>query len=387
MPELPSIKIFFSYSHKDKTLLAELQKQLKPLKRADLISHWYDGEINPGENWNESIKKNLADADIILFLVSPDFLDSEYIYEHEIKVAIERHKRGEAVVVPVLLRKCDIEYTLFKDIQGLPTGFEPVNSSKWFSIDDACFDVVEGLKKIINKERRKKEILLKSGDKEQLGTGLPPVPKSVRKNSFFGRIKKMVSSSTEDDDLRYKILLQKSELLFIDNEHHEIAGEIHDDLGQRLAIAKLIIGSIRMKKDSTEQDIEAVHEILAYSLNSLRQISHRLSKGYFETDFDLKQALLELESHYMRVSDLRFTLLFRSIEQLQNPRNYYPKLATVITIQRIKTVPVPFSASANQLGFISAISAGKLMRAKNFNSLVSLLQNPSGTESSSFASK
>src|SRR5450755_1303817 len=98
------IEIFFSYSHRDEIFRKKLENQLSLLKHQGLISSWYDRKILAGQEWSDEIDKHINSADIILLLISPDFMASSYCYSVEVKQAIERHERGEAYVIPVILR-------------------------------------------------------------------------------------------------------------------------------------------------------------------------------------------------------------------------------------------------------------------------------------------
>src|SRR5437879_8430138 len=75
-----AIKLFYCYAHEDKLLRDELEKHLSLLKRRGFISTWYDQEILPGEEWKQALEANLQAADIVLLLVSPDFMHSDYCY-------------------------------------------------------------------------------------------------------------------------------------------------------------------------------------------------------------------------------------------------------------------------------------------------------------------
>ncbi|MEH2242289.1 toll/interleukin-1 receptor domain-containing protein [Nostoc sp.] len=104
---MPSLKLFFSYSHKDKALRDELAKHLSTLRRQGVISSWHDHKILPGEEWDHQINDNLNTADIILLLVSSDFIASDYCWDIEVNKAIERHNAKEARVIPVILGSVD----------------------------------------------------------------------------------------------------------------------------------------------------------------------------------------------------------------------------------------------------------------------------------------
>lgn len=96
-----SVKIFFCYAHEDELLLNQLKRQLRPLQRQELIDVWHDRDINAGTEWEQEISQHLNAADIILLLISPDFMDSDYCYCVEMKRAIERNEHGEAHVIPI----------------------------------------------------------------------------------------------------------------------------------------------------------------------------------------------------------------------------------------------------------------------------------------------
>jgi len=141
------IEIFYSYSHKDEDLRNELEKHLSVLKRNGVIAGWHDRKIVPGAEWGGEIDKHLEMSNIILLLVSSDFIASDYCYENEMKRAMERHAQRTARVIPVILRKCDWRDAPFGKLQALPKNGKPIKT--WNDIDDAFADVVAGLKRTI----------------------------------------------------------------------------------------------------------------------------------------------------------------------------------------------------------------------------------------------
>jgi hypothetical protein len=141
------LEVFFSYSHRDEKLREELEKHLSLLQRDGVIANWHDRKISAGTEWARQIDKHLDTANIILLLVSADFLASDYCSGIEMKRAIERHNRGDARVIPIILRACDWKDAPFGHIQALPTDAKPVTS--WRSRDRAFSDVAQGIKKIV----------------------------------------------------------------------------------------------------------------------------------------------------------------------------------------------------------------------------------------------
>ncbi len=143
------LKIFLSYSRKDEDLKAQLDIHLSALKRNKLIHTWSDRAILPGDTWSIEIKTQLAQADIILLLVSADFIASDFIWKHELSTALERHERGDAIVIPICLRPCDWKGMPFAKLQGLPKDMIPV--TKHSDMDEAFTDIARGLRKIVDR--------------------------------------------------------------------------------------------------------------------------------------------------------------------------------------------------------------------------------------------
>lgn len=141
------VDLFYSYAHEDEKLRDELDGHLALLRRKGVIRPWHDRGIVPGQKWDEAIDRELSTADLILLLVSMDFLNSDYIWGKELATAIARAERGDASVIPVLLRAVDIEDAPFAKLQGLPTDLRPVTS--WPNRDEAWTDVAKGIRRAV----------------------------------------------------------------------------------------------------------------------------------------------------------------------------------------------------------------------------------------------
>jgi TIR domain len=136
--------LFFSYSHADENLRDQLEKHLSGLQRQGIISSWHDRRITAGTELAEAIDSHLDKADIILMLISPDFIASDYCYEREMNRALERHQKGEARVIPVILRPCDWHGLRFGTLLVTPTDGRPI--TMWPNIDQAFLNVVTAIK-------------------------------------------------------------------------------------------------------------------------------------------------------------------------------------------------------------------------------------------------
>ncbi|KHT31727.1 toll/interleukin-1 receptor domain-containing protein [Pectobacterium carotovorum] len=139
--------LVFSYSHVDEALRNELEKHLSPLKRMGKITTWHDRRIIPGQEFEHQIDQYFFDADIILLLISSDFIASDYCYQVEMANALERHKRGEAVVIPVILRECAWHKLPFGSIMAATIDGKPI--TKFTSHDEGYVQVVDAVSRAI----------------------------------------------------------------------------------------------------------------------------------------------------------------------------------------------------------------------------------------------
>jgi hypothetical protein len=146
--EQKRVTVFFCYARKDEPLLNQLKNHLQPLQRQGLIKFWYDREIRAGSEWEPEIKKQLDTAQIILLLVSPDFIASDYCYSIEMERALARHQRDEATVIPIILRDTYWHGEPLGRLQALPTDGKPVTSRVWGSQDEAFYTIVLGIRDV-----------------------------------------------------------------------------------------------------------------------------------------------------------------------------------------------------------------------------------------------
>ena len=161
-------QLFFSYSHLDEALRNELEKHLTALKHQGIIEMWHDRRIGAGKEFSHEISENLERADIILLLVSSDFISSPYCYGIEMTRALERHQNGEARVIPVILRPCYWHKLPFGHLLAIPTDGQPV--TKFANQDDAFLDITKAIHRAA----------------EQFGTETVPATQVQPKNQHSG---------------------------------------------------------------------------------------------------------------------------------------------------------------------------------------------------------
>ena len=142
-----AISLFYSYSHQDEAYRNKLETYLSTLRREQVIAEWHDRKIIPGQQWADQIDQHLETADIILLLISPDFIASDYCYEIEMNRALERQSKGLAEVVAIIIRPSDWQHSPFAHLQALPKDGKPVTT--WGNEDEAYLDIALGIRKTI----------------------------------------------------------------------------------------------------------------------------------------------------------------------------------------------------------------------------------------------
>jgi hypothetical protein len=171
--EVMAFEVFISYSHQDQALRKELEKHLSNLKRQKVITSWYDGNIIPGAEWEPEIIKRLKRAQIILLLVSADFMASDFCYTIEMQEALARHERNQARVIPILLCPTDLKDSPLTRLKMLPSDAKAV--IKWPTLDDAFEDVIQGIRAAIDDLTAKWNMLIATRMTTNLSSGSKPI--------------------------------------------------------------------------------------------------------------------------------------------------------------------------------------------------------------------
>jgi hypothetical protein len=143
------LEVFCCYAREDLKMLKHLKKSLMPLQQSSQITIWSDTNLNAGVEWEKELHQHLESADLILLLISPDFMSSDYCYSTEMKRAIERHTQGDAHVIPILLRPIHWDTAPFAKLQMIPTNARYVTS--WPNRDEAFYDIANHINQIVAK--------------------------------------------------------------------------------------------------------------------------------------------------------------------------------------------------------------------------------------------
>ena len=181
------IEIFYSYAHKDEKMREELNKYLFNLKRQGLINDWHDRNISAGTEWAHEIDTHLNSAQLILLLISTDFMVSDYCYSIEMERALERHNAGEARVIPIILKPADWEGAPFAKLQMLPKNAKAV--TRWHPQAEGYDNITKGIKEVLKELKR---------DASNRSTQSATTPKQEIRTSTIVEPSSIVSSYEED---------------------------------------------------------------------------------------------------------------------------------------------------------------------------------------------
>lgn len=168
------LSAFISYSHRDEEFKDELVVHLANLKRQGKIQAWQDRDIEAGTEWDTEIKQQLESADLILLLITPRFLASDYCYDLEMQRAVQRHNEGTARVIPIIVKPCDWQGTPFSKLQVVPKDAKPITT--WNDQDDAFLNVVQSIRKAVES--------LQSGKDNSLARSSHIAPKTAQNHNL-----------------------------------------------------------------------------------------------------------------------------------------------------------------------------------------------------------
>ncbi len=177
-----TVTIFFSYatsSSTDKRWFNRLMTHLSMLRREHLIDRWYDSAISAGSSVVQTLQAYLQAADVIVLLLSAEFLASERCYELEMRLALERGRAGNARLIPVILSPTEWETLPLDGCQPLPANGATLSSSR--NKEEALLEVALGIRRAVEELAGRASRLLT----RPFSSGLPLSHFPYRQNDFF----------------------------------------------------------------------------------------------------------------------------------------------------------------------------------------------------------
>jgi len=149
MKEQDIVRIFVAYSRLDKRYRKTLEAHLKLLNRQGIVDVWCDRCIGTGARWAKEIDERLMASHVFVLLVSSDFLASDYCCDIEMEFALQRHRDGDGLVMPVIVRPCDWTASNLGHLQALPEDGKPVTT--WSNRDNAWLSVAKSIRRAAEK--------------------------------------------------------------------------------------------------------------------------------------------------------------------------------------------------------------------------------------------
>jgi hypothetical protein len=196
MIDLPPVKLFISYSHKDEALKNRFDIALKPLKRLNLIDVWQDNLVLPGEEFEKTIFNEISKADVICLLVSPHFIDSDYCFTKEMEEALKHRRENGISVVPILLTATPLwkRFEIGK-LSALPKDGKPVDD--WDNSDAAWVDVVHKISELVDHIQRNAPRRMSPSVKEPEPAPMPGIAVTgfplMRQKVSQGKVKEVIA--------------------------------------------------------------------------------------------------------------------------------------------------------------------------------------------------
>jgi len=323
------LNLFISYSHEDKEHLKKLKKHLASLKRSRTISEWTDQELIVGDRLDKEILQHLTKADIVVFLISVDFLDSWYAYEKELLETIKRLDDYTLRIIPIIVRQCDWKDAVLCESSYVPESDEAVETlgtflaipqdgkpiSSFSNEDEAWTSVIMEIKKVIAKihEVRSKKKLV------------PIEPKMIEENhtsSLLSPVFRNKLGSTEivfqhrhKDDISLSDLFVYPDLKMLREEPVDMKILSSEQLSdyKQLATKTVLFGDGQIGKSSLiKQLYQSYIKLGIYTLlvngqdvvsgDAKRLLSTSVEKQYVELDFKSfceKQTVLFVDDFHL----------------------------------------------------------------------------------------
>ena len=330
-----AVNIFFSYARKDIGFLNKLKQHLTPLQREGLVSTlWYDHEISAGTEWEKEIDLNLNTAQIILLLVSPDFIASDYCYSIEVKRALERHEHGEACVIPVILRPIYWQGTPFGKLQALPTDAKPVTDPSWSTQDRAYLNITTGIRRTIQ-ELTLQHIVTESASTDN--TPIPPEPEAEKAVPQIEQSEQPVSVNAFSN-LSLQPVITSESLQLVEANPSNLSPQQTIELPERLKSyrnwlvrleATLDLGG---SSELTEGFAKKLDRLLVEILSTIRtipsDIPYSTLSEYFESKDNVLENIRQAHIQVLMAIESLPPYFVRSILNQHKPETFYQCLST-----------------------------------------------------------
>jgi TIR domain len=160
-----TLNVFIVYAREDMDSRKQLEKHISFLARKKYIRIWHDEKIESGKEWKKNINSELLNSDLIFFIVSSNFLASDYIYEIEMPTALDLHKDKGIPVIPIIMSPCHWDDASFSHLQVIPRNGKPIIKKDYNSTEYAFQEAASEIKQIVFEIINKREKTIESHEK------------------------------------------------------------------------------------------------------------------------------------------------------------------------------------------------------------------------------
>lgn len=221
------MKIFISYSHRDRILKQRFREHLRPLEETFGLEIFDDKAIQPGEEWEKKIWANFEASRIIFVLVSINFINSDFCLKQEFKRAIQKHQKKQIIIIPIILKAC--AWSSIRELgmlQALPDDGRPISGGGFKTIDLGVLNAIDGIRKLLTSEQYNNTITKKRRPpKPSLDSYINTTYRAV----FFDLDGTLVRGKMGHEQFRYSWQLVWSQLGFDDTIRKHYYQEYRDN--------------------------------------------------------------------------------------------------------------------------------------------------------------
>jgi hypothetical protein len=187
---MDTLKIVCCSASEDNRLVERFCAHMRVLELLD-VDIWYAHTMLPGAEWERERDRQLQAANLILLLISADFIGSHAHYSKEVLLAMERYDRGEARVIPIILRPVGWQETLLGKLLPLPDNGKPVTDASWKTQDFAFLNIVSGVKRVIDSEKTRLRV-----QQEHLASTFDPIKPTPITHEACAQLEQIIQNFT-----------------------------------------------------------------------------------------------------------------------------------------------------------------------------------------------
>lgn len=141
-------KLYIAYAEEDLEFAIRLESFLKPLKDKGEVETLLKQGIPFGQDIDQAIQAAIEEADVILPILSTDFLANDKLMDQELEAAFEQQKKKETTIIPIIAKACDWKSNdALAKLAPLPLNGVPITSQSWNTVDDAFLHIIKYLKR------------------------------------------------------------------------------------------------------------------------------------------------------------------------------------------------------------------------------------------------